>query len=249
MEDFYIFLLIGFFAQLVDAALGMAYGVISTTLLLSFGFPPVIASATTHAAECLTTGFSALAHHKVGNVNPSLFKKLLIPGLIGGVLGALLLVHLNGEAIRPFIAVYLLIMGIIVITKAFRVFPPYATVKHLIPLGFFGAFIDAIGGGGWGPIVTSTLLARGNDVRTTIGSVNATEFFIAFAVSSTFLLSGTDVKWQVLAALAIGGAVASPIGAIICKYVPVKILLFVVGSLIMILSGHMLWKFLNLYGA
>lgn len=245
MEDFAIFFIIGFLAQMVDAALGMAYGVISTTLLLSFGFPPVIASATTHAAECLTTGFSALAHHRVGNVNSSIFKRLLIPGIIGGVLGALILVHLDAKIIRPFIAIYLAIMGLIVITKSFREFPPYATVKHLIPLGFFGAFIDAIGGGGWGPIVTSTLLARGNDVRTTIGSVNATEFFITFIVSSTFLLSGTYVQWQVLLALALGGAIASPIGALICKYVPIKVLLFLVGSLIIILSSHMLWKFLH----
>ncbi len=241
MEDFLIFMAIGFIAQLIDGALGMAYGITTTTFLLNIGLPPVTASAITHAAECVTTGFSAFAHHRFGNVDRNLFKRLLIPGLLGAICGVIILTHIDGNHIRPFIAVYLLIMGIIVISKAFTVFPPSTIVKHLIPLGFFGALLDAIGGGGWGPVVTSTLLAKGNNVRTTIGSVNATEFFITTTVSITFFLSNVIIGWQIVLALAIGGAVAAPLGAMLCKYVPVRMLLFCVGLLIIGLSLRTLW--------
>lgn len=226
---------------MVDGALGMAYGITSTTLLLSLGLPPVLASATTHAAECITTGFSALAHHQFGNVNRELFRRLLVPGMIGAAIGASTLIHVDGDRIKPFIAIYLFILGLIIITKVFREFPPAVVTHHLIPLGFFGAFMDAVGGGGWGPIVTSTLLVRGHDVRTTIGSVNACEFFIAVTASFTFFLSGVQIGWQVVVALALGGALAAPVGAYVCKYVPVKFLLFLVGMLIIILSSRILW--------
>lgn len=241
MEEFIIFLLVGFLAQLVDAALGMAYGLTATTLLLSAGLPPVVASTTIHLAECFTTGFSAIAHHQFGNIDRVLFRRLLLPGIAGSIVGAYLLTHIDGNTIKPFIAVYLLLMGIIVITKAFLQFPPRAVNEHLIPLGFGGAFMDAVGGGGWGPIVTSTLLARGNDARTTIGSVNACEFFIAITASATFLLSGVEVGWRIILALALGGAIASPIGAWICKYIAVKKLMLIVGVLIICLSLRMLW--------
>ncbi|MFA6916784.1 MAG: sulfite exporter TauE/SafE family protein [Parachlamydiales bacterium] len=241
MDDFWIFLVIGFLAQVIDGALGMAYGVTTTSFLLSFGFPPVTASAITHAAECITTGFSALAHHQLGNVDKSLFFKLLVPGIIGAILGAFMLTYIDGSVIKPIIAVYLLVMGFIIISKAFTVFPPVAVTHHLIPLGFGGAFMDAIGGGGWGPIITSTLLARGLDARTTIGSVNACEVFIATTVSITFFLSNVIIGWQVIAALALGGAIASPFGALLCKYIPVKVLLLTVGFLIIGLSSRTLW--------
>lgn len=241
MEDFLIFLLIGFLAQLIDGALGMAYGLTTTSFLLNFGFPPVTASAITHAAECVTTGLSALAHHRLGNVNRSLFFKLLLPGMIGAIIGVFILTRVDNDLIKPIISIYLLVMGLIVISKAFTVFPPQSTEHHLIPLGFGGAFMDAIGGGGWGPIVTSTLLARGHDPRTTIGSVNACEFFIATTVSIAFFMNNVIVGWQVILALAIGGAIAAPIGAYLCKHVPVKILLFIVGTLIIGLSLRALW--------
>lgn len=241
MEEFLIFMLIGFLAQVIDGALGMAYGLTTTTFLLSFGYPPVSASAITHAAECITTGFSAYAHHRLGNVDNALFFKLLVPGMIGAILGVILLTHVDADFIKPIIAFYLLAMGFIVISKAFTVFPPVAVTKHLIPLGFGGAFMDAIGGGGWGPIVTSTLLARGHHARTTIGSVNACEVFIATTVSITFFLSNVIIGWQVVVALAIGGAIAAPVGALLCKHIPIKVLLFTVGLLIIGLSSRTLW--------
>jgi uncharacterized protein len=245
MEDFLIFLMIGFLAQLIDGALGMAYGLITTTFLLNFGLPPTTASAITHAAECVTTGFSAFAHHQLGNVNRTLFFKLLVPGMLGAIAGVFVITHVNGNVIKPFMAVYLLIMGCIVISKAFTIFPPQSATSHLVPLGFVGAFMDAIGGGGWGPIVTSTLLARGFHAPTTIGSVNACEVFIATTASIAFFLSNVMIGWQVVLALAIGGAIAAPIGAYLCKHVPVKALLFTVGILIIGLSCRTLWMSLH----
>ncbi|MBA3237422.1 MAG: sulfite exporter TauE/SafE family protein [Parachlamydiaceae bacterium] len=245
MEDYFVFFIIGFLAQVIDGALGMAYGLITTSFLLNFGVPPANASAITHAAECITTGFSAFAHHQLGNVNKALFFKLLVPGMIGAVFGVFMLTHVDPNIIKPVIAVYLLVMGIIVIIKAFTVFPPAAASRHLIPLGFGGAFMDAIGGGGWGSIVTSTLLARGHDARTTIGSVNAVEVFIAATASITFFFSSVIIGWQAVAALALGGAIASPFGALLCKYIPVRALLFTVGLLIIGLSFRTLW--LSLY--
>lgn len=241
IEEFFIFMLVGFLAQLVDGALGMAYGLISTTFLLSFGLPPVTASAVTHAAECITTGFSAYAHHQLGNVDKKLFFRLLLPGMVGAIAGVLVLTNVDGYLIKPFIAAYLFIMGCIVIVKAFTVFPPKSVTSHLIPLGFCGALMDAIGGGGWGSIVTSTLLARGNQPRMTIGTVNACEFFITTTVSLTFFLSSVIIGWQTVIALALGGAIAAPIGAYICKYIPVRILMFAVGLLIIGLSCRTLW--------
>lgn len=241
MEHFIEFVIVGFLAQLVDGTLGMAYGLTSTTLLLSLGLPPSVASATTHAAECITTGFSGIAHHQFGNVNSLLFRRLLLPGMLGAIVGASVLISINPATIKPFVGLYLLCMGIIVIVKAFREFPPQTVTHHLIPLGFIGAFLDAIGGGGWGPIVTSTLLVRGNDVRTTIGSVNATEFFIAVAASVTFFLGGVSIGWEVVLALAIGGAIAAPLGAWLCKYMPSKWFLLLVGIMIATLSLRTLY--------
>lgn len=245
MEDFLIFVLIGFVAQAIDGALGMAYGLSVTTFLLNFGFPPVSASAITHAAECITSGFSAFAHHQLGNVNHTIFTRLLIPGMAGAIIGVFVLTHIDADVIKPLIAIYLLIMGFIVLSKTFAVFPPPGMLHHLIPLGFFGALMDAIGGGGWGPIVTSTLLAKGHDARTTIGSVNACEVFITTTVSIAFFLNNVFIGWQVVVALALGGAIAAPVGALLCKYIPIRILLFCVGLLIIGLSCRTLWMSLK----
>lgn len=241
MEYFIYYVIIGFVAQLVDGTLGMAYGVICTTLLLGIGFSPLAASTTTHTAEFFTTGFSALSHHQLGNVNKKLFFRLLLPGMLGSIIGALLLLLLEGYLIKLFMIVYLMIMGIVIIIKFFQEFPPVRVVRHLIPLGFFGGLIDAIGGGGWGPIVSSTLLARGNDARTTIGSVNACEFFIVMTTVSTFFLSGSYAGWDIVAGLALGGAIAAPIGAYLCKHVAHRGLLLIVGIVIILLSLRTLW--------
>lgn len=241
MEDYLIYFAIGFLAQVIDGALGMAYGLTATSLLLSFGVPAVNASAITHTAECVTTFFSAISHHRFGNIDKRLFFRLLIPGILGSILGVVVLTQVDNSIIKPFIGLYLLFMGVTVLTKAFVVFPPRELASHYIPLGMGGGFMDAIGGGGWGPIVTSTLLAKGQNPRMTIGSVNAVEFFIAMTASIAFFFSEVIVGWKVIAALALGGAIAAPFGALLCKHIPVKVLLILAGSLIIILSIRVLW--------
>lgn len=241
MEDFAIYFAIGFLAQVIDGALGMAYGLTATSLLLSFGVPPVNASAITHAAECVTTAFSAISHHRFGNIDKRLFFSLLVPGLIGSILGVLVLTRVDNNIIKPIIGIYLLFMGVTVLIKAFVVFPPRKLGRHLISLGLGGGFMDAVGGGGWGSIVTSTLLARGQCPRMTIGSVNAVEFFVAMTASIVFFYNQVIVGWEIIAGLALGGAIAAPFGAYLCKHIPVKALLMIAGTLIIALSLRVLW--------
>jgi len=242
-STFLLFVLAGFIAQLIDGALGMAYGVTASSLLLSFGLPPAVTSATVHAAECFSTGASGLSHHAFGNVNSQLFRRLLAPAVLGAVVGAYFLSNFQGDAIKPFIAVYLLAMGLVIIAKAFREFPPRVVTTHLLPLGFVGAFVDAVGGGGWGPIVASTLIARGNDVRSTVGSVNAVEFFVTVAASIVFLITLGLSNWSIILALALGGLLAAPLGAWACKHVPHKPFMIGVGVLVCLLSLRTLLRY------
>jgi len=236
MSHFLLFAAVGFLAQLIDGVLGMAYGVSATTFLLTFGVPPAMASAATHAAEVVTTGFSAASHLGFGNVNRRLVRALLIPGIVGGVAGAYILVHVPGERMRPFTAAYLLIMGVVILVKARRRAEHAEVQTHLVPLGLAGGFFDAIGGGGWGPIVTGTLLARGNAPRETIGSVNFAEFFVTLAASLTFIATIGLTHWTAIVGLAAGGAVAAPLAAWAAKRVPARGLMVVVGVVVILLS-------------
>jgi uncharacterized membrane protein YfcA len=245
MSDLWFYILAGFVAQIVDGALGMAYGLTASSFLISFGIAPASASATVHAAEVFTTGFSGLSHHYYGNIDKRLFWRLLIPGVIGAGIGAYILASLPGEKFSPFVSAYLLIIGVVIVVKAFREFPPVAVTKYVAPLGFFGALIDALGGGGWGPVVASTLLARGSHVRMTVGTVNAVEFFVTLTASIVFFLTLGLANWNIIAGLAIGGIVAAPIGAYAVKRVPLRPLLFFVGLLIIFLSARTLLKALS----
>ena len=232
----------GFAAQLIDGALGMAYGVTASSLLLAFGVPPFSVSATVHAAECFTTGASAISHHAFENIDRRLFKALLLPGIVGAITGAYVLTSLPGDSLKPWVAGYLLIMGGVIVVKAFRSFPPRAVTTHLSTLGFTGALLDTLGGGGWGPIVTSTLVGRGNEVRTTVGTVNAVEFFVTVSASVTFFLTIGLSNWQMIAALALGGIPAAPLGAWACKHLKVQRLMVLVGLLVILTSGRTLLK-------
>lgn len=234
--DLLFYVAAGFAAQLVDGTLGMAYGITASTLLLGLGVPPAVTSATVHAAECFTTGASAVSHHAFGNVHAPLFKRLVLPGMTGAVIGAYILSSFPGDALKPYVAAYLLVMGGVIVLKAFREFPPREVTTHIAPLGFFGALIDALGGGGWGPVVASTLMARGNDARQTVGSVNAAEFFVTVAASVTFLLMLGLSHWHMIAGLAIGGLLAAPLGAWACSRLPLKPLMAGVGILVILLS-------------
>lgn len=231
-----VYIIVGFIAQMIDGALGMAYGVTSTTFLLSLGIPPVAASASVHTAEIFASGASGLAHLRFGNVDKKLFRKLLIPGIIGGILGAYILTAVPGKTIKPFITFYLLIIGLIILGKAFKKIEEKEIETKLLPLGICGGFFDAVGGGGWGPIVTSTLVARGHNPRFSIGSVNLAEFFVTVAEVATFLTIIGLVHWQIIVGLIIGGVLAAPLAAYVCKRLPPRALMIMVGLLIMVLS-------------
>ncbi len=246
IEKLAIFSLIGFIAQMIDGALGMAYGVSATSLLLSFGVSPALASAGVHLAECFTTAISGLSHWRLGNVDRSLFLKLILPGMIGAIVGAYLLVNIPADIIKPIVSIYLLIMGLFILWKAFKTIVSQVVTTWLIPLGLAGGFLDAIGGGGWGPIVTSTLVARGNNPRFTIGTTNAVEFFIALAASIMFFLTISIREiWAPVAGLAIGGALAAPLAAFVTRRIPTRTLMILVGLLITFLSVRTLLKALG----
>jgi len=239
----FVFILVGFLAQIIDGALGMAYGVSSNSFLLGIGVPPAAASASVHMAEVVTTAISGFSHWRLGNMDSKLVKTLLIPGALGAILGAYILTNAPGNLLKPFIAVYLLIMGVIILAKGFRREHKEQTeVKHMSVLGVVGGFFDAIGGGGWGPIVTSTLVARGINPRMTIGSVNFSEFFITFAQSVVFVFTlQFGLYWKVILGLLIGGAVAAPLAALVTKRLPLRPLLLLVGTLIIVLSIRTLY--------
>lgn len=244
-QEFLIFFFIGVFAQLVDGTLGMGYGATSTSFLLAYGIPPAISSAGVHVAEMFTTGASAISHHRFGNINKKLVRHLLIPGVLGSITGAYLLSDvIDGDAIKPFIAVYMIALAFIIIRKALKKNIIKKKTKKLGILASFGGFMDAVGGGGWGPIVTSTLLGNGRHPRYTIGSVNAAEFAVAFASGVTFMLFGGIQGWQVIIGLILGGVIAAPIAAILVNKIRRKPMMILVGVLIIILSLKTLSKLL-----
>ncbi|WP_030538675.1 sulfite exporter TauE/SafE family protein [Sphingobium sp. DC-2] len=243
------FILIGFGAQMIDGALGMAYGVISSTLLLALGVPPSRASASVHAAETFTTGVSAISHIAHRNVDWRLFARLIIPGVIGGVAGAYVLSNIDGSVIKPFVQIYLAAIGIYLVWRGFH-FPPHARdPKWVAPLGLVGGFMDASGGGGWGPIVTSNLLIQGTSPRHTIGTVNTVEFVLTLSISITFLL---HLGWQAFTTyttgLLIGGVIAAPFGAMLARHVAPRVLFVGVGTILMLTSLFGVAKWLGYIG-
>lgn len=239
--DLILYIVIGFAAQLVDGALGMAYGVTASSLLLGFGVPPAVSSATVHAAECFTTGTSAISHHAFGNIDRKLFRRLLLPGMLGAGVGAYLLTTIDGDMLKPWIAGYLLLMGAMILFKSFRELVPKEVTSHVSILGFCGALVDAIGGGGWGPIVASNLIARGHELRLTVGSVNAVEFFVTLTASVVFLLTMGTGHLGIVLGLALGGVVAAPFGAWLLRFVRPRLLMPVVGVLVIGLSVRTLY--------
>ena len=242
---FYEAMLVGLLAQLVDGSLGMAYGITSTSFLIGIGATPAAASGAVHVAEIFTTAFSGISHIKFGNVHKDLFKKLVIPGVIGGILGAYILTSIDGKLIKPYITVYLLLMGLFILRKAFILIKHNnKKIKHVRKLALAGGFLDAIGGGGWGPIVTSTLIGQGNSPRHTIGSVNTAEFFVSFATGITFIILGSTGHWILVAGLIIGGLFSAPFAAYLTSKLSTKKLLVAVGFLITAISIYNLYKVL-----
>ncbi|WP_375599582.1 sulfite exporter TauE/SafE family protein [Devosia sp. Naph2] len=255
-SEFLVFAIVGFLAQIVDGALGMAYGVVSTTMLLGFGLPPATASASVHAAEMFTTAASATSHISHRNVNWRLFWRLAPAGIAGGVLGTYVLTSIDGAALRPFVTVYLGLLGAYILFRAFRSRAPYQehSAAYVAPLGVAGGFVDAAGGGGWGPIVTSSLIGSGGAPRFVVGTVNTVEFFVTTAVSAAFLTALLTGHWQQadglyghiwsVAGLVVGGVLAAPLAGFVVRIIPARRLMILVGGLVILLAAYQTWQLL-----
>ena len=248
METFLLFLLVGVLAQAVDGALGMAYGVISSSVLLALGVPPAMASASVHGAEVFTTGASAGSHILHRNVEWRLLVPLAVAGVIGGCVGAYVLTGIEGNVIKPFIVGYLALMGLYILWRAGHdVKPRRIPTWGASPLGLVGGFLDAVGGGGWGPTVSSTLVGAGHEPRRAIGTANTAEFFLTVAVSATFVWALLTGHWReagalenhaaAVAGLVVGGLIAAPFAGHIVKRIPRRALTYAVGGLLIVLAG------------
>ena len=242
-SSFLYFMLGGFIAQMIDGALGMAYGVSATTFLLSFGVSPAIASMSVHASEIFTSGVSGLMHLKFGNVNSKLFKVIVLPGVIGSILGAYILTEFENynNYIKPVVGTYTLVLGFIIIYKVVRKHQKRKKIKHVGWLATAGGFLDAVGGGGWGPVVSSTLIASGKNPRLVIGSVNLAEFFVSLASSFTFFTLIGGSGWQTILGLILGGVCAAPIAAHLSKKLNVKAMMIFVGIVVIIVSLRIIY--------
>lgn len=245
-STFFLFILAGFFAQLIDGALGMAYGVSCTTLLLSLGIPPRLASASVHTSEIFTTGVSGLSHIRFNNLDKKLFFRIVFTGVLGATLGAYLLADLlDGSVVKPYISLYLIFLGGYLVFKAFRNKKKSAAKKKYAPfLALFGGLLDAIGGGGWGPIVTSNLLSQGHNPRKTIGTVNTAEFFVTYFATVVFIFVLGVQHIDIVLGLVIGGVIAAPLGAYIASKINPKTLLILVGTLVILTSAYNLFQYL-----
>jgi len=238
------FILIGFLAQAMDGALGMAFGVIVNSILVGFmGVPPARASSQVHIVKIFTTAASGLSHYYEGNVDVRLFFSLLIPGILAGILGAFLLSYIHGEIIAPVVLIYLLFVGIWLLIRGIITSPDIRKPKHVRLIGSIGGFLDAIGGGGWGPVVTSSLMVQGGEPRKVVGTVNSVEFFLTVVISATFIahLGIGDMLGPTLGLL-IGGIIAAPFGAVIAKNLKPKIMFILVGIVLSLTSLVALYK-------
>ncbi|HSZ24841.1 MAG TPA: sulfite exporter TauE/SafE family protein [Cytophagaceae bacterium] len=253
--EFLTYVLIGFIAQIIDGALGMAYGASSMTMLTSYGISSSIANSCVKLSEVFTTSASGFSHWKLGNINKKLVKNLIIPGIIGAIFGAILIAYVDSiegfskKFVKPIISIYILLLGIYIIYKALRKKEKKKKTEKLSALAVFGGFMDAAGGGGWGPIVTSTLISRGRNPKYTIGSVNLSEFFIALtsAVIITVIIGLEEWKVgggiYVVLGLISGGIIAAPIGAMVASKIKAKPMMLTVGTLIIVVN------LLNIYKA
>ena len=240
-------ILVGLAGQIVDGTLGMAYGVTCSTFLLALGIAPAMISYSVKVSEIFTTGVSGVSHIFHENVNKALCLELAIPGVIGGVTGAYLLSNFDGAKFKPWISGYLMLMGVYIFWRSNH--KPIAVdskATHAIPLALAGGFLDAVGGGGWGPVVTSTLLANGHPPRYVIGSVNMAEFFVTLTQALTFFFFLKLENLPIIAGLILGGVIAAPFAAKLCKILPAKTMMRLVGVLLVLVSARTLLVALKL---
>lgn len=241
--DLLPFILIGFAAQLIDGALGMAFGVITNTMLITLGVPPAAASASVHAVEVFTTAASGISHVAHRNVDWFLFARIVIPGVIGGVCGAYLVANIHPEIARPVVLAYLTLIGFYLLWRGLAHVHQERKPKVIAPLGLAGGFLDAAGGGGWGPIVTSNLLIQGGSPRKVIGTVNTAEFFLTVTISATFIATlGLEAFTTATAGVLIGGVAAAPLGGLIAKRVPAQGLMIMVAVVLILTSLWGVWR-------
>ena len=238
-------LLVGFAAQLIDGALGMAYGVSASAFLTTMGHPPAVVSATVHAAEVFTTGASGVSHAWFKNLDRKILAKLVLPGMLGGACGAWLLSSLDGALLQPFVWVYLLGTGVLLLRRASRSSEPQLAKAPSHALGVVAGFLDAIGGGGWGVVTTPTLIARGVPPRYAIGTSNTAEFFVTLTISITFLFTFDWRRYDLVLALLGGGVLAAPLGAWVAKRVPPRAAMLAIGVLVIGLAANGLWRALR----
>tara|TARA_E500000305_G_scaffold110316_1_gene117889 strand:- start:216 stop:980 length:765 start_codon:yes stop_codon:yes gene_type:complete len=237
------FIAIGFAAQIVDGALGMAFGVITSTLMVGLlGVPPALASQRVHLVECFTTATSGISHLLHRNIDGRLFVRLLIPGVIGGLLGSYALASIDGDLIKPLVLLYLAGIGIWLLVRGLLYPPKLREAKHVRVLGLVGGFLDAAGGGGWGPVVTSNLLIQGAEPRKVVGTVNSVEFLLTLTISASFIfhLGFSHIAGPTLG-LIIGGITAAPFGAWAAKHFSPKLMLVLVGITLSITSAYGIW--------
>jgi len=241
--DILPFVGVGFAAQVVDGALGMAFGVLSNTLLISLGVAPAAASAGVHTVESFTTCVSGISHIAHRNVDWKLLARLTIPGMIGAGLGAYVLTHIDGATAKPFVLGYLTLIGLFLAWRGFRYPPQHRPPRVIEPLGLAGGFLDAAGGGGWGPVVTGNLLVQGAEPRKTIGTVNTAEFLVTLTASITFVAAlGWAAFTVATLGLLIGGVLAAPLGAWLVKRIPAKPMLIAVGVLLTLTSLYGVYR-------
>jgi len=245
---FYYFLGAGFLFALVDGAIGMSYGVTSTSFSLTMGIPPAVASLGVHLSEILSNGIAGWMHYRMGNINWKLFWMLLWTGIIGAVTGAYILSSLTqySQYTKPFVSLYTLILGLVILSKAFNLKRKRNTekIKRIALLGLGGGFIDAVGGGGWGSIVLSTLIAGGRNPRFSLGTVKLSRFFIALTSSVTFIYMLHVNHWEAVGGLVIGSALASPIAAKISNKISTKAIMISVAVIVILISVNSIWHFL-----
>ena len=238
------FIAIGFAAQLVDGALGMAFGVICNTLLVGVvGVAPAQASAQVHVVKAFTGAISGVSHVLHGNVEWKLFWKLTPAAMAGGVIGAYALSSIDGAVAKPFVLLFLTGIGLYLLWRGIGYRPIKRRARHVRPLGFIGGLLDATGGGGWGPVVTSNLLMQGAEPRIVVGTVNTVEFFLTVAISVAFILrlGVADLAGATLGLL-IGGVLAAPLGAWTARHFPPRVLMILVGVVLTITSVYGIWR-------
>lgn len=237
------FIAIGFAAQMVDGALGMAFGVITNTMMVGLlGVPPALASQRVHLVECFTTATSGISHLLHRNIDKRLFFRLLIPGVIGGLAGTYVLTSIDGAVIKPFVLIYLAGVGVWLLVRGLLYPPKLKDAAHVAPLGLVGGFLDAAGGGGWGPVVTSNLLIQGAEPRKVVGTVNAVEFFLTLTISASFIYHiGIEDLAAPVIGLIIGGIMAAPLGGWAVKHFSPKLMLILVGIALTITSAYGIW--------